>query len=73
MDVDIERDSFGTGRSDRSKRLHRYHRIWLIGTFRKYAQGLRLDFVIYNDRVPIMDKVYEMIDAGMVPEGHITI
>jgi selenide,water dikinase len=41
----------------------------LLGHSANMLRGSGLDFVIYNDRVPIMDKVYEMIDAGMVPEG----
>lgn len=40
----------------------------LLGHSANMLRGSGLDFVIYNDRVPIMDKVYEMIDAGMVPE-----
>ena len=41
----------------------------LLGHSANMLKGSGLDFVIYNDRVPVMDKVYEMIDAGMVPEG----
>ena len=41
----------------------------LLGHSANMLRGSGLDFVIYNDLVPIMDKVYEMIDAGMVPEG----
>jgi selenide,water dikinase len=41
----------------------------LLGHSANMLRSSGLDFVIYNDRVPIMDKVYEMIDAGMVPEG----
>ncbi len=41
----------------------------LLGHSANMLRGSGLDFVIYNDRVPVMDKVYEMIDAGMVPEG----
>ncbi|MGO9376963.1 MAG: selenide, water dikinase SelD [Dissulfurispiraceae bacterium] len=41
----------------------------LLGHCINMLAGASLDFVIYNDRVPVMDKVYEMIDGGMVPEG----
>ena len=41
----------------------------LLGHSANMLRGSGLNFVIYNDRVPVMDKVYEMIDAGMVPEG----
>jgi len=41
----------------------------LLGHSANMLRGSSLDFVIHNDRVPVMDKVYEMIDAGMVPEG----
>lgn len=41
----------------------------LLGHSANMLRGSGLDFVIYNNRVPVMDKVYEMIDAGMVPEG----
>lgn len=41
----------------------------LLGHSVNMLRGSRLDFVIYNERVPVMAKVFEMIDAGMVPEG----
>jgi len=46
MDVDIERDSFGLAARTEASACTDINRIWLIGTFRKYAQGLRaLNFV----------------------------
>ena len=41
----------------------------LLGHALNMVIGTDLDFVIYNDRVPVLERVNEMIDAGMVPEG----
>jgi selenide,water dikinase len=41
----------------------------LLGHALNMVAGTDVDFVIYNDRVPVLDRVKEMIDAGMVPEG----
>jgi len=41
----------------------------LLGHALNMVTGTGLDFVIHNDRVPILHRVKEMIDAGMVPEG----
>jgi selenide, water dikinase len=41
----------------------------LLGHALNMVRGADLDFVINNKSVPVMEKVWEMIDAGMVPEG----
>jgi len=41
----------------------------LLGHAVNMVAGTDLDFIMYNDRVPILHRVKEMIDAGMVPEG----
>jgi selenide,water dikinase len=41
----------------------------LLGHAVNMLRGSGLDFVINSERIPVMDKVYDMIDAGMVPEG----
>lgn len=41
----------------------------LLGHALNMVKGADIDFIIRNARVPVMEKVKEMIDAGMVPEG----
>lgn len=41
----------------------------LLGHCTNMLRDSDLNFVIYDDRLPVMDRVCEMIDAGMVPEG----
>ena len=41
----------------------------LLGHALNMVSGTDLDFVFYNERIPVMDRVREMIDNGMVPEG----
>ena len=41
----------------------------LLGHALNMVAGTDLDFIIHNDRIPVLDRVREMIDAGMVPEG----
>ncbi len=41
----------------------------LLGHALNMVRGADLDFVINYKSVPVMEKVMDMIDAGMVPEG----
>jgi selenide,water dikinase len=41
----------------------------LLGHAHNMVRGSDTDFVIYKDKVPVMDNVRGLIDAGMVPEG----
>ena len=41
----------------------------LLGHALNMVNGTDLDFVIDNEKIPVMERVREMIDAGMVPEG----
>jgi selenide,water dikinase len=41
----------------------------LLGHASNMLRGTLLDFIIYSDKVPVLERAYDMIDAGMVPEG----
>jgi len=41
----------------------------LLGHALNMLKDSRMDFVINSSKVPVMDRVMEMIDAGMVPGG----
>jgi selenide,water dikinase len=41
----------------------------LLGHALNMVKNSAIDFVIYKDNIPVMNRVFEMIDSGMVPEG----